>query len=79
MQILLTDEVSFIKSCISNIHNEYVYADENSYATKVTHYQHEFKMDVSTKATDNYIIESVIITNRINLNNHLKVWNTQYT
>lgn len=62
-KILFTDEASFTRSGITNVHNEHVYAVENPHATKVTHYQHEFKINVWAGVIDNFIIGPVVIPN----------------
>lgn len=64
--ILFTDEACFTRSGVTNLHNEHVYADENPHATKVTHYQHEFRINVWAGIIGNFIIGPVILPPRLN-------------
>ncbi|KAJ8951686.1 hypothetical protein NQ318_012228, partial [Aromia moschata] len=41
--ILFTDEASFTKNDITNLHNAHVWADENPHAIVVSVYQHQFQ------------------------------------
>lgn len=70
--ILFTDEACFTRSGITNLHNEHVYDDENPHATKVTHYQHEFKINVWAGIIDTFIIGPVILPHRLNGENYLE-------
>lgn len=55
--ILFADEACLARSGSTNLHNQHVEeADENPHATKVTHYQNEFKIKVSTGIIVNFII-----------------------
>lgn len=64
--ILFTDEACFTRRGVTNFHNEHVYAYENPHATKVTHYQHEFKINVWAGIINNFIIGPVILPHRLN-------------
>lgn len=70
-KILFTDEATFTRSGVTNLHNEHVYSDENPHATKVTHYQHEFKVNMWAGIIDNFLIGPVVIPNNLNGNNYL--------
>lgn len=70
-RILFTDEACFTRSGITNLHNEHVYADENPHATKVTHYQHELRINVWAGIIDTFIIGHVILPPRLNGENYL--------
>lgn len=69
--ILFTDEASFTRSGITNFHNEHVYSDENPHATKVTHYQHEFKVNIWAGIIDNFLIGPITMPDNLNGNNYL--------
>lgn len=50
-----------------------VYAEENHHATKVTHYQHEFNINMHAGIIDTFIIFGpVILPSRLNGANYLK-------
>lgn len=70
--ILFTDEAGFTRSGITNFHNEHVYADENPHAIKVTHHQHEFRINVWAGIIDNRIIGPVVLPNHLNGANYLE-------
>lgn len=70
-QILFTDEACFTRRGMTNLHNEHVYADENPHATKTTHYQHEFRVNVWAGIIDNFIVGPVILPNRLNGDHYL--------
>lgn len=69
--ILFTDEASFTRSGITNLHNEHVYSDENPHATKVTHYQHEFRVNMWAGIINNFLIGPIVIPNNLNGNSYL--------
>lgn len=70
-KILFTDEASFTRSGVTNLHNEHVYADENPYAIKVTHHQHQFKLNVWAGIIDRYLIGPVVLPDNLNGNMYL--------
>ena len=72
-RIVFTDEASFTRSGITNLHNEHVYAEENPRATRVTHYQHEFKINVWATIIDTFIIGTVVLPPHLNGENYLKL------
>lgn len=71
-KILFTDEASFRRSGMTNLHNEHVYSDQNPHATKVAHHQHEFAINIWAGVIDNFIIGPVVIPNRLNGENYLQ-------
>ena len=71
-QILFTDEACFTRSGITNFHNEHVYAYENPHVKKVTHYQHEFRLNVWAGIIGNFIIGSVVLPPRLHGVNYLE-------
>lgn len=71
-KILFTDEACFTRRGITNLHNEHVYADENPHACKVTHYQHEFKINVWAGIVDTFIVGPVILPQRLNGDSYLQ-------
>lgn len=70
-KISFTDEASFTRSGVVNLHNEHVYADENPHAIKVNHHQHQFKINVWAGIIDRYLIGPVVLPHRLNGNIHL--------
>ncbi|KAJ8939148.1 hypothetical protein NQ318_010903 [Aromia moschata] len=63
--ILFTDEACFTRRGITNFHNEHVYADENPHAIKVRHFQHEFRINVWAGIIGNFIVDPVILPQRL--------------
>lgn len=70
-KILFTDEACFRRSGITNLHNEHVYSDENPHATKVTHFQHEFKINIWAGIINNVIVGPVVMPDQLNGNDYL--------
>nr|CAI5840589.1 unnamed protein product [Callosobruchus analis] len=55
-RILFTDEVSFTRSGVTNLHNRHVYADVNPHAIVERHFQHEFRINVWMGVVENMLI-----------------------
>ncbi|KAJ8957202.1 hypothetical protein NQ318_007764 [Aromia moschata] len=65
--ILFTDEASFTKKCITNLHNADVWADENPHATVVSHYQHQFQsINIWAEIIGNFLIGPLVLPERLN-------------
>lgn len=55
-RIIFTDEATFTKSGIFNMHNAHIWAEENPHARKITHYQHSFKINVWAATLGNMLL-----------------------
>lgn len=64
--ILFTDEATFTRCGITNVHNDHVYAEENPHMTTAVHHQHQFKINVWAGIIDDCIIGPAIIPNNLN-------------
>lgn len=64
--ILFTDESTFTRRGVNNLHNEHVYALENPHAVKSIHFQREFSINVWMGIIDRYLIGPVMLPNRLN-------------
>ncbi|KAJ8953752.1 hypothetical protein NQ318_015408 [Aromia moschata] len=65
--ILFTEEASFTKNGITNLHNAHVWADEKPHATVVSHYQHQFQsINVWAGIIGNFLIGPFILPERLN-------------
>ncbi|KAJ8961825.1 hypothetical protein NQ318_021440 [Aromia moschata] len=61
-----SDESTFTRSGVFNMHNEYVWAEENPHARKVTHYQQSFKINVWVATLRNSLLGYHIIPGNLN-------------
>ncbi|KAJ8953514.1 hypothetical protein NQ318_023637 [Aromia moschata] len=64
--IIFSDESTFTRSGVFNMHNEHVWAEENPYARKVTHYQQSFKINVWAATLGNCLLGYHIIPGNLN-------------
>lgn len=67
-RIIFTDEASFTRSGVFNMRNSHVWAEENPRATRITHYQHSFKINVWAATLKNRIIGYHIFPGNLNAN-----------
>lgn len=59
--IIFSDEATFTRSGVFNMHNEHVWAEDNPNARKITHYQHSFKINVWAATLGNNILGYYIL------------------
>lgn len=64
--IIFSDESTFTRNGIFNMHNEHVWAEENPHARKVTHYQQSFKINVWAATLGNSLLGYHIIPGNLN-------------
>lgn len=69
--ILFTDESSFTRRGITNLHNQHVYADENPHSIVGKHYQREFKINVWIGIIGNSIVGPFRLPDRLDGANYL--------
>lgn len=55
-KILFTDEATFTRAGVFNYHNCHFWSDENPRVTRVSHYQHDFKINVWVATLGNELI-----------------------
>ena len=70
-KILFTDEASFTRRGITNVHNYHEYSDVNPKLAVPRHFQREFSINVWIGIIDRYLIGPVIMPNRLNGDNYL--------
>lgn len=71
-KILFTDEATFTRRGITNLHNYHEYSDVNPHAITPRHFQREFKINVWMGIIDRYLIGPVVLPNRLNGENYLE-------
>lgn len=59
--ILFTDEATFTRNGMTNIHNTHIWAEENPKAIVETHHQVNFKVNVWAGVVDNFLLGPVIL------------------
>jgi hypothetical protein len=59
--ILFTDEATFTRNGMTNIHNTHIWAEENPKAIVETHHQVHFKFNVWADVVDNFLLGPVIL------------------
>lgn len=64
--ILFTDEATFTRTGVFNIHNEHLWAEENPMAKKESHFQHSFKVNVWAATMGNQLIGYHILDGNLN-------------
>lgn len=64
-RILFTDEATFSRDGILNIHNTHEWAAENPGATREIHFQHKFKINVWAGIMGDTLIGPVMLPNRL--------------
>lgn len=65
-KILWTDESTFTRCGIINLHNSHVYARENPHATLVSHYQHDFRLNVWMGQMGPHLLGPIFLPARLN-------------
>lgn len=68
--IIFTDEATFTRNGMFNMHNSHVWAEQNPKATRVTHYQHGFKINVWAATLNNRIIGFHFFPGNLNANSY---------
>lgn len=69
--ILFSDEATFTRNGVTNIHNTHVWANENPKATVETHHQMNFKVNVWAGIVQNFLLGPVFLPGRINADDFL--------
>lgn len=70
-QVLWTDEASFTRDGISNVHNEHVWSHQNPQASAEASFQHQWRINVWAGIIGEVIIGPVFLPNNLNSENYL--------
>lgn len=65
-KVLWTDEATFTRSGSSNSRNTHVWAHENPYEVRTSHYQHQFSVNVWLGVVGDVLLEPIILPPRLN-------------
>lgn len=63
--MLFTDEASFTREGIINLHNNHVWSEENPHSIRSTKFQHKFSVNVWAGIIDGYLIGPYLLPNRL--------------
>ncbi|KAJ8946495.1 hypothetical protein NQ318_001770 [Aromia moschata] len=65
--IFFTEEASFTKNGITNLHNAHIWADEKPHTTVVSHCQHQFQsINIWAEIIGNFFIAPFVLLERLN-------------
>lgn len=64
--LLYTDEASFTRDGVFNMHNTHIWSDENPHAIRETGHQRKFSINVWAGIIDQYLIGPYVLPNRLN-------------
>ncbi|XP_045771282.1 uncharacterized protein LOC123871479 [Maniola jurtina] len=70
--VLFTDECSFVRTGVFNSHNEHVWSVINPHATKPSHFQHRWRINVWAGIIGDKIIGPCFLTQTMNGGNYLR-------
>lgn len=70
--VLWTDEASFTRAGISNVHNEHVWNHENPHAASESNFQHQWRVNVWGGIVGDFVIGPVFLPPRLNGENYLR-------
>lgn len=74
--ILFTDEATFTRMGIFNVHNEHWWSDQNPYVTRQDAYQHRFSVNVWAGILNNRLIGPYFIDGRLDSVSYLNILNS---
>lgn len=77
-RVIWTDEATFTRSGISNIHNEHVWAHENPRVSRQGNFQHQWRLNVWAGIYNGHVIGPVILPARLNGENYLRFLQTDF-
>lgn len=63
--VLFTDEAQFTRNCITNYHNQHVWAYENPHVFLPSHYQVLFLLNMWASIIGDQLVVSLVIVNRL--------------
>lgn len=75
-RILWTDEATFTRSGLANIHNEHIWAHENPHAFRENHFQHRWSINVWAGIIGDKLIGPVFLPERLSSQNYLTLLTT---
>lgn len=76
--VLWTDEATFTRSGLSNMHNDHVWARVNPHASRQGRFQHQWRLNVWAGLYDGHVIGPVIMPSRLNGSNYLTFLQTEF-
>lgn len=69
--IMFTDEATFTRNGLTNLHNTHIWAEENPKAVVETHHQLHFKVNVWAGVVDNFLLGPIILPGNLTGNSFL--------
>lgn len=71
--VLFTDEATFTRDGIQNLHNQHVWADENHHVTVQSHYQQRFCINIWAGIVGDCSLESQVLPNKLTEDRTIKL------
>lgn len=71
-KVLWSDEASFTRGGMSNVHNEHIWAHENPHASRESSFQHQWRINVWAGIIGDHLIGPVFLPDSLNGQNYLE-------